>query len=417
MRRAFVLISVIALLLMPASAEESFTLSAFIDGVSGGVDGIGFSLFPIGTTFGYEHKFPLIPGLRPAEMEMKISMAFNDSTISSEYDWETGRPKWAISQEEENGYEFLSGTYFNPRAYIDIHLNQGLWENPLDDKSALVDFRIGFNTRFSAALEQLNLSRPDGTSDPLFVDWEGNPKHPFDGSVPAFPWLQGSRNIWTNYLYLEVEWNHDRDTPTDAEAEHGMGALLRFEYGPWWLLNSVTDAGVQSDYWLLALYGDQKLEIFTVKKDDGSNWANMYLGHSNTFAYIGGDTVPYEKVSDNNRNEDGRLVVDRLSVDRLRGMFSDRIWLHFTGPQFFGDCYPVIELNLYNTLRFGSVMNEVDNQTHAVELQSSLTLLVQLKLFGFIRLEYQVGYDFIRGIRPDRPRWWQNAALSFYVSL
>ena len=66
---------------------------------------------------------------------------------------------------------------------------------------------------------------------------------------------------------------------------------------------------------------------------------------------------------------------------------------------------------------FGGVANEMDGRTRAVELQTVFTARFQLKLFGFIRVEYQVGYDFIQGIWPDRPRWWQNSGISFYVSI
>ena len=139
-----------------------------------------------------------------------------------------------------------------------------------------------------------------------------------------------------------------------------------------------------------------------MEQENGWNWMNMYIGHSNTLKYVSGSVVPENKMPD----------------DRLRGSLEDRIWIHFNGPQFMaGDCYTNIEFNLYNTLMFGPVANEIDNITRAVELQSSFSARFQLRLFGFLRFEYQVGYDFIRGIWPDHPSWWQNSALQFYVSI
>ena len=397
-KRWLLLPAMLLLLLFPAGAD-SYSLSAFISGVSNGPDSFGYNLFPLGTTFGFEKFFPIIDGLSDAEFQVEMNMAFNDTVISDLYDWRTGRPKWSMTKEEESDYEFLSGTYFNPRAYIDVYLDQGFWVNPLYPDGTLFNVRLGFNSYFAAAVERLSLA--SGSGDPLFTDWGGNVNYPFNENIQAFPWLEGSRLLLSNMVYLGLFLNMDRDTPTDAEPEHGFAMEFWLEYSPWWLANSIIN-GKQSDYLRTVLYAEEKLELFSVQQENGWNWVNMYFGHSNTLQYIAGDTVPQNKIP----------------TDRLRGYVTDRIWLHFTGPQFLaGDCFTLIELNLYNTIRFGGVVNEIDSSTSAVELQSSFTALVQVRLFGFIRLEYQVGYDFIRGIWPEKPRWWQNAALSFYVSV
>ena len=399
MKRKLLLPFLLLVLLFPAVAD-SYSLSAFISGVSNGPDSFGYKLFPLGTTFGFEKFFRIFNGLKDAEFQVEMSMAFNEDVISELYDWRTGRPKWSMTKEEEAEYEFLSGTYFYPRAYIDVYLDQGFWTNPLYPDGTLFNVKIGFNSNFSMSVERLSLSRP-GTDSPVFTDWDGNTRYPYTESLPAFPWFQGSRNVLSNYLYLDLYLNLDRDTPTDAEPEHGFYMELLLQYGPWWLANNIMN-GTQSDYFKATLYAEEKLELFSIQQENGWNWVNMYFGHSNSLQYIYGDVVPRHMVPE----------------DRLRGYISDRIWLHFTGPQFMaGDCFTFIELNLYNTIRFGGVVNEPGNVTHAVELQSSFTALVQIRLFGFIRLEYQVGYDFIRGIWPEKPRWWQNAALSFYVSV
>ncbi len=395
-RRLSAIAIAFVLLLFPAAAD-TYSLSAYISGVSGGVDNIGFGLFPIGTTFGFERLFPLVPGQRDAEFQFEMSFAFNNTDIDERFDYMTGKPVWM-----DSGISSLSGTYFNPRASIDVYLDQGFGDNPLYADGSLVNLRLGFNARYSMALERVDLSKAGNDDPPLFVDDSGNLKDPFDGALPAYPWLEGSRQVYTDYLYFNAYLNLDRDTPTDAEAEHGLGMDLTFEYGPEWLFNSFSSSGAQSDFWRIGMYLEEKMELFTVYQDNGWNWVNMYIGHSNTIRYTGGDIVPANMLPD----------------DRLRALVSDRIWLHFTAPQFLaGDCFAFIELNLYNTLMFGSVANEAKPSSFSIELQSSFSARIQVRLFGFIRLEYQVGYDFIRGIWPEYPRWWQNAALSFYVSV
>ncbi len=393
MQRRLAAIAIVLVLLLFPAAADSYSLSAYISGVSSGVDNIGFGLFPIGTTFGFERLFALVPGQRDAEFQFEMSFAFNNSTIDERFDYVTGMPIWM-----DEDISALSGTYFNPRAYIDIYLDQGFGDNPLYDDGSLVNLRLGFNARYSMALERVDLSKSGNSDPPLFVDDSGHLKPPFDGSLPAYPWLEGNRSVYTDYLYLDAYLNLDRDTPTDAEAEHGLGLDLSFVYGPKWLFNSIS--GTQSDFWRFGIYLEEKMELFTVYQDNGWNWVNMYVGHSNTFRYTGGATVP----------------VNMLPEDRLRAILSDRIWIHFTAPQFLaGDCFAFIELNLYNTLMFGGVAN--GPSSFSIELQSSFSARIQVRLFGFIRLEYQVGYDFIRGIWPEYPDWWQNAALSFYVSV
>lgn len=393
-------------------AADSYSLDAFISGVSNGVKGFGLGLFPLGTTFGFEKYIQLFEGESKAEFQIELAFAFNNRTLDSNYDYLTGRPVWAMSSEERRNASVFGNeawgdrslSYFNPRSDIDIYLDQGFWKNPLYDEGTLFNIKVGLNARYAMSLEEVSYSLPGhgGLSSPVFVYGNGGVRAPFDAPLPAYPWLSGSRNVYTDYLYLQLSLNMDRDTPTDAEPEEGLSVDFLLEYGPWWLLNNITPEGIQSDFVRAVLYSEQKMEIFSVMQDNGWYWVNMYVGHSDNLSYVWGSAIPANK----------------LTTDRLRGTLQDRVWVHFTGPQFMaGDCYTNIELNLYNTLMFGGVANEMDGRTRAVELQTVFTARFQLKLFGFIRVEYQVGYDFIQGIWPDRPRWWQNSGISFYVSI
>lgn len=393
-------------------AADSYSLDAFISGVSNGVKGFGLGLFPLGTTFGFEKYIQLFEGESKAEFQIELAFAFNNRTLDSNYDYLTGRPVWAMSSEERRNASVFGNeawgdrslSYFNPRSDIDIYLDQGFWKNPLYDEGTLFNIKVGLNARYAMSLEEVSYSLPGhgGLSSPVFVYGNGGVRAPFDAPLPAYPWLSGSRNVYTDYLYLQLSLNMDRDTPTDAEPEEGLSVDFLLEYGPWWLLNNITPEGIQSDFVRAVIYSEQKMEIFSVMQDNGWYWVNMYVGHSDNLSYVWGSVIPENK----------------LTTDRLRGTLQDRVWVHFTGPQFMaGDCYTNIELNLYNTLMFGGVANEMDGRTRAVELQTVFTARFQLKLFGFIRVEYQVGYDFIQGIWPDRPRWWQNSGISFYVSI
>lgn len=393
-------------------AADSYSLDAFISGVSNGVKGFGLGLFPLGTTFGFEKYIQLFEGESKAEFQIELAFAFNNRTLDSNYDYLTGRPVWAMSSEERRNASVFGNeawgdrslSYFNPRSDIDIYLDQGFWKNPLYDEGTLFNIKVGLNARYAMSLEEVSYSLPGhgGLSSPVFVYGNGGVRAPFDAPLPAYPWLSGSRNVYTDYLYLQLSLNMDRDTPADAEPEEGLSVDFLLEYGPWWLLNNITPEGIQSDFVRAVLYSEQKMEIFSVMQDNGWYWVNMYVGHSDNLSYVWGSAIPENK----------------LTTDRLRGTLQDRVWVHFTGPQFMaGDCYTNIELNLYNTLMFGGVANEMDGRTRAVELQTVFTARFQLKLFGFIRVEYQVGYDFIQGIWPDRPRWWQNSGISFYVSI
>ena len=264
MRRILGFVVFFLLCLSALCAAESYSLDAYIEAVSGGVSGFGLGLFPLGTTFGFEKYIDMIPEQHKAEFQIELSFAFNNAYLSRDYDYLTGRPRWALTYEEvENGHYFGGGdwndggerslSYFNPRSDIDIYLDQGFWENPLYSDGSLFNVRLGYNARFAMAREEVVFSLPDhgGLTSPVFVWSDGSHREPFDSTLPAYPWLNGDRNVFTDYLYLLLSLNMDRDTPTDAEAEEGVSVELLFEAGPSWLFNNMTEMGVQSDYYLI----------------------------------------------------------------------------------------------------------------------------------------------------------------------
>ena len=395
---------IIIVLIPLALFADSYTFSTSIDGVNNGLNGFGLGLFPIGTSFSFSNYAPVLKG-NFSQMLFNTSLYFSYSSgsIPSGYSYKDGTPAWSLTTYEKNyDYKghFISGTYFKPTATLSIYAQQGFGKNPVAKSGPLVYVRATWNTRYSIALE----GNPFISSVKYlsFVNSDGTPKEPFGPGtvIPTMPWLQDSRESFVNNIALSTYWYFYKSTGTDAS--DGLYAELTFEYGPSWLANTISPKGVNSNYWRAYAYLDQRLTLFTEKQADGKNWATMYIGHSNSLSYVGGDVVPEHK----------------LPGDRLRHSANDSIWIHFAGPQFIaGDCYSYIRLTLSNNVYWGKVANELSQTTKAVELQSSFSTTFHLRLFGFIRFDYTLGYVFNRGIYASDPYWWQSAELRFYVAV
>lgn len=392
-KKLVTILVILPLCILPASASYSDTFNTGIDSVSGGEYNFGLGMFPVGTTFSFHRYFQMIPSYsHQARVYSSFSFSFRNSSFDN-YDYFKGTPIWSMRIADRSSYSFHSGTYFSPTGTMDVYLQQPFGTNPVTGEGNLVTVRLGINSRYQMSLERLDVHR--GSSDLLFsADY-------FKSESKVFPWLNGTRRNLNNYLYLYTYWYFYRDTGTDTY--DGFYMELFAEAGPSWLGNQITPAGyTSSNYSKLRGYFEEKLTLFVDKQENGFNWKNMYVGHSNTIEYTFGDIVPGNKIP----------------ADRLRGYFSDRLWIHFTGPQFItSDCYFYFEISLNNHLFFGHVVNETSQSTRAVEYQSSISAYVNLKLFGFIHFEYAVAYNMARGIWAGYPYWSQGARLNFYVSL
>lgn len=401
-----ILITILLVLLLPVLVfADSYTFSTSIGGVSNGANGFGWGLFPLGTSFSHAKSFSLMgEKFTNATFNVSTDFSFSDSYIESSYSFDGGVPYWSMTinerWSEEMAKSFVSGRYFNPRGNLYLYLQQGFGINPVSKNDVLVNIRLAWNTRYSLALE----GNPflTGVDYLNFVNPDGTPKAPFgpDTKLPSMPWLQDNRIAVNNNIALSTYWYFDKWTGTDAA--DGVYIDLTLEAGPSWLANTITPKGIISNYWKAYGYMSEKLTLFSVKQDNGMNWATMYIGHSNSYSYTGGDVIPENKIPG----------------DRLRHSLSDAIWIHFAGPQFIaGDCYSYIELGLYNNIYFGNVVNEVSQSTQAIELQSSFSGLFHLRLFGFIRFDYSFGYVFNRGLYAANPYWYQSAEVRFYVTV
>lgn len=407
--RKRLLLLFLSLVFLSASAfSDSFTFDTGIYGITFGPNDFGMNLFPAGTHFGYYHDFQMYKGASyKARLRLDVEFILGNAYLDGLYNDLTGEPKYLhrVSDIDKEDY-YTEGSYFNPNAYLNIYLDQPFDIPWGDDWSWTFDVRFGLRTRYYMALENLNAAiyglGDESPAKLLFVDKEGKDIPPFgpDSYIQAYPWLSGNRNTWNSYLFLYTYY--DWRTPRGFEAYDGFYAELSVEYGPFWLLNNITPSFATSDFYKFTGYLEERWTLYSLEQDNGWNWVNIQLIHTNEASYTGGDVVPEAF----------------LPTDRLSASFNDRIALMVIGPQFLvSDCYPYAELSLDNSVYFGSVVNDKTNSGFVWEVQSYAELELHLKLFGFIQLEYSVQYKFFSGIWPDYPQFSQDAAVKFYISI
>ena len=415
MKKLLLLLFLMILLIVPLCAD-SFSFSTGINSISGGDNGFGMGLFPLGTDYSFSRSFKAIKDYKyNMTFYSKFVFSLRSNSVPGYYSYKDGTPRWALSIKEYkdkreeyieksiyvNNNWYNTKNYYNPYSLIYTYIQQGFGDNPVGS-GQLINLRLAWYTRYSMALEYNGVfnSYDDYT---VFIDKTGAYNSPFGPgtSLPGYPWLQDNHLAWNNHLELAAYWYLYKNVGSNG-ARNGVYAETSFKYGPSWLGNTISPKGVSSNFWNVYGYLEERLVLFSKKQDNGMNWANMYIGHSNTASYVGGDVVPEHM----------------MPTDRLRGRFSDKIWITFTGPQFVAnDCYSYIELSLNNHVYLGHVANETSNSTVANELQSSVSAYFHLRLFGFIRFDYSFSYTFNRGIWSKYPSWSQGAQVKFYVSV
>lgn len=378
---------------------DSYTFSSQIYSVSSGYGDFGFGYFPVATSFGYgKGNITLNKNLKhKAYASVGSSFSLGNRWINSRYDYDTGRPQWILKNYEQKNFKNIGGEYFAPQAYVSASISQGFGENPFNEGQALTSLSLSANVNYQMAYE--SLSRSNSGSSFTFVDDKGALKAPYGEYLNAFPWLSGDRKVFTNSFTVSSSWNLYKST--GRSAYDGLYFSFTGEFGPSWFGNT-NQYGVMSDFYRLSAYIEEKLTLFNDRQNDGSNWLTIFLGHSNSIRYLGGDVIPE----------------NQIPSDRLRSAVSDSLWLEFQLPQFLvGDCFSYLQLCLNNNLYFGHVVNEGDQSTVAAELTSSIYAYYHLRLFGFIKFEYRFGFDLFSGIWMTHPGFSQWATVTFNVSL
>lgn len=398
-------------LLFAEDYEEPITLRTEINGVSN-YPGFGLGLFPVATSFQfYRSDIDLFKAARfDSKVYFYISYGFSNVNDNGR-EWDTGLPSYLITQYERNGIndaagydKFSIGDAFRQYGTMELWFGQPFVENPVPESEyrQLFEFRFGINARYTVTGESLSLGAGD---TPTFVDPDGNPSGIFaiagpENPIVAYPWLNGDRKSFSAYLFASLYFYPYREVRESVQ--DGVYGYLTFEYGPEWLMNNLSPVGyVSSDYFRFNAYLEEKLVLFDERQDNNWNWLAIYFGHSNTYSYTGGDIIPYYKVPTN----------------YLSNQFSDRIWLHFMGPNFISpDCYSYLEISLNNNIYFGETVNS-SQVFEGVSYTGAFNITMHLRLFGFIRFEYNCSYTFAQGINSSYPAWWQRATLNFYVSV
>ena len=391
--------------------KEPITLWTEINGVSN-YPNFGMGLFPVSTRFQFYRSD--INLFKEAKFRSKIYF-YMEYGFSSVYDsgreWDTGRPYWDVKGYEndqiwgQNGYDkFNVGSAFRQYGAFELWFGQPFIENPIEgsEQAHLFEFRFGLNARYSVTTESLDLGA-GGT--PTFVDLDGNPRGMFahaneDNPIIAYPWLNGDRKNLSNYLVATLYFYPYREVREGVQ--DGVYGSFTFEYGPKWLLNNISPKGyVSADFCRINAYLEEKLVLLDERQSNNWNWFAIYFGHSNTFNHVWGDVVPEHKVPG----------------FYLSSQVSDRFWLHFMGPNFISyDCKSYLELSVNNDLYFGNVVNTTQ-RFEGFAHNGSLGITMHLRLFGFIRFEYNCSYTFANGLNSSYPSWWQRATLNFYVSV
>lgn len=391
--------------------EEPVTLWTEINGVSG-YPGFGLGLAPVSTNFQYVRSdVDLFKGAAfRSKFYFYVSYGFSNFTDGGR-EWDTGRPYWDVTYYDvgtingQSGYDkFNTGEAFRQYGLFEFWFGQPFIQNPVEgsEYANLFEIRFGINMRYSAITESLNLGNG---GMPTFVDLNGNPRGIFaiadvDNPIIAFPWLNGNRRNLVNYLYATLYFYPYREVREDVQ--DGVYGSLTFEYGPKWLLNNISPNGyVSSDFYRINAYLEEKLVLYDERQSNNWNWISIYFGHSNSFNYVDGDVVPDHKTPG----------------FYLSGQLSDRFWFHIMGPNFIApDCYSYIELSMYNDFYFGHAVNTTQRYEGFAH-NGSFGLSLHLRLFGFIRFEYNCSYAFAQGLNAGYPAWSQGATLNFYISL
>ena len=391
--------------------SEPITLKTEINGVSG-YPGFGLGLFPASTSFQYLRSDIKLFEDAPFDSKLYFYITYGFSNVNDNgREWDTGRPSYLLTQYERKRInsdalydKFTVGNAFRQHGAIELWFGQPFIENPVKESEyrQLFEFRFGINIRYTATTESLSLG---AGGSPTFVDLDGKPKGIFahasqERPIIAYPWLNGDRRVLSAYLFSTLYFYPYREIR--AGIQDGVYGYLTVEYSPRWLLNNISPKGyVTSDYYRINAYLEEKLVLFDDRQSNGWNWLAIYFGHSNTVNHIEGKVVPYYKIPSN----------------YLSTQISDRLWLHFMGPNFItSDCYSYLELALNNSISFGETVNSSE-PFDAVSYSGSFSLTLHLRLFNFIRFTYDCSYTFAQGINSSYPRWNQGAIINFSVSI
>ena len=255
--------------------QEPITLKTDITGV-GSYKNFGLGLAPVSTTFEYYRTdldwFEL--SKFKSQFYFNITYGFAE-TSDNNREWDTGQPAWALTVHDKNkiSSKFSSGTYFRQYGAMELRFEQPFIDNPIEgsEQKYLFEFKFGLNMRYTNISERLSLG---SDASPTFVDINGNPKGIYaeagvDNPIIAWPWLNGNRKTLSNYMFASLYFYPYREVRESVQ--DGVYGYVTFEYGPKWLLNSISPKDYTSaDYYRIYAYLEEKLdtELFVRSKKE-----------------------------------------------------------------------------------------------------------------------------------------------------
>lgn len=352
---------------------------------------LGQGIFPTGTNF--EFRFPFHINDADANFRIISSFGIFDAWYGS-FNFNTGKPWW--NNDGQPG--FYEGSYTLLWSEVQLQLESSYLKNPFGE--TLFYSWGGLNLHYEYAMEYFPFQKSATGSS--FVNPDGTYKEPFgpDTVFPGWPWLQGDRQMLSNYLYAGTTMYIRKST--GLETYDGLELSVSGKYGPGFLANTIVPTGGATDFWSIDAYATGFMTLFTKKQSNGWNWVNLMLKDTVSYNHTGGTKVPRHVLPEN----------------RFSNRLSNSLTLIMYGPQFIAwDCYPYISFSINNGYRFGPTVNEVDGKAVASEFTGSLNWTFHLRLFGFIHFDYGMWYNFMNGIGDGDPSWGNGGSISFYFSI
>ncbi len=301
----------------------------------------------------------------------------------------TGTIARMLSQDPETG-QIISDTspdYLRGNRYYDvmyaawkIGIAQGMGWSDLADYD-LMTLRFTFDGRWEVAL------------DPL-MQVQSRTGYPFR-NIPAFanavpgevlpgtPDLSGNRHLISTSLDLYGKLS---DQLFEVGVLEGLSMEFKLVWAPAFL-NFSRSSGGYSEYWKIWLFADYAKNLFQKTDSNGNNLWSFGVSNEFEMRILGGKYIP----------EYARTMNSHIwwyEPENMTITLKDTIRLNYYGRQFLGDCIPYIYLFMDVNYSGGKLYNYKAEKFTSV-WEASAGLHVELQLFGFIHIYYEIGGIFL----------------------
>ena len=302
---------------------------------------------------------------------------------------DTGTIARTLSQDPETGQiitesspDYLKGNRYYDVMYAawKVGIAQGMGWSELSDYD-LMTLRFTFNGRWEVALDPLMqvLSRTG---------------YPFR-NIPAFanavpgevlagtPDLSGNRHLLSTSFELYGKLS---DQLFKVGILDGLSMEFKLVWAPEFL-NFTRSEGGFAEYWKTWIYADYGKTLYQKTDDNGNNLWSFGISDEFEMRIMGGKYIP----------EYARTMSSHIwwyEPENMTFTAKNSIKLNYYGRQFFGDCVPYIYLFMDMNFSGGMLYNYKSEKVASV-WEGSAGLHVELQLFGFIHIYYEIGGIFL----------------------